>query len=145
MPDEEGLVSEADLRDVPLAELRKNLSPRSNELDRHHVTILSEVFDQLPPVVVHRESLTLVDGAHRVAAARLLKRSTIRALLVESSLEDAMVEAIRLNVCHGKPLTRQERRAAVGRVLSVKPEWSDRRIAETCGVSPRTVASARRE
>jgi hypothetical protein len=40
---------------------------------------------------------------------------------------------------------RRERRDAAGQLVRQHPEWSDRRIAELCGVSPKTVAQLRDE
>jgi hypothetical protein len=42
------------------------------------------------------------------------------------------------------PLSMRERRAAALRIVSAHPQWSDRRIAETCGVAPGTVATLRK-
>ncbi len=51
--------------------------------------------------------------------------------------------AVRLNIAHGLPLTRAERTAAAVRIIRCHPQWSDRMIAITVGLSPRTVAKAR--
>jgi hypothetical protein len=39
--------------------------------------------------------------------------------------------------------SRTERRSAAAQVLAAHAEWSDRRIAELCGISPKTVAQLR--
>ena len=44
---------------------------------------------------------------------------------------------------HGLPLTLRERKRAASRVLVAHPEWSDRRIAELCSISPKTVGRLR--
>jgi hypothetical protein len=62
-----------------------------------------------------------------------------------------VVTAERVRVAHDVPevspdgANRRERRVAAGGLLRLHPEWSDRRIAELCGVSPKTVAQLRSE
>ena len=55
------------------------------------------------------------------------------------------VQAVRRNIAHGLRLTARERRRCISRLLHFYPDWSDRRIAEICGVSPTTVKSVRLE
>jgi hypothetical protein len=54
------------------------------------------------------------------------------------------MEAVRRNVQHGLPLTIDDRRRAVVRVLAKHAAWSDRRIGSLCGLSDKTVARLRR-
>jgi hypothetical protein len=44
-----------------------------------------------------------------------------------------------------KPLTRQERRTAVARLLQERPDLSDRQMAQLAGVSHQTVGRVRRD
>jgi len=116
---------------------------RVDGVDAEQVRLLAESLVPLPPVVLHRPSLRVVDGAHRVLAARQRGDARIPAVFVDGSDLDAFVLAVRLNSRHGLPLTRKDRRAAVRRIVAHHPEWSDRRIAALAGVSPKTVASVR--
>jgi hypothetical protein len=50
---------------------------------------------------------------------------------------------VRANVRHGKPLTLSERESAAKRILQGHSLWSDRAIAEICGLAPRTIAVLR--
>src|SRR5205823_12956635 len=118
-------------------------SPRLAAADAQHARMLAENIENLPAVIVHEPSMTIIDGAHRVHAARMAGRSEIGVRLFRGSMEDAFVEAVRQNVLHGKPLTLREREQATLRLLDDHPDWSDRRIAEVCGLSPRTIASIR--
>jgi ParB-like chromosome segregation protein Spo0J len=123
--------------------LRCGLSPRERELDRIHVAALAELEGRWPPILVSRHDDWVVDGHHRIAAARMLGYSTVAAQLFDGTADDAFIESVRRNVEHGLPLTIDERKGAARRVLVDHPDWSDRRIAEVCGLSPRTVGRLR--
>ena len=112
-------------------------------VDESHVAMLAEAPGQLPPIVVHAATMTVVDGAHRVHAARARGESCIEAILVDVNATDAFVLAVGLNTRHGLPLSRADRRIAVTRILQCHPDWSDRRIATVAGVSPKTVGAVR--
>jgi ParB-like chromosome segregation protein Spo0J len=85
----------------------------------------------------------VIDGAHRVAAARQLGLPRLQAMVFDGSTSDAFVEFVRRNMDHGLVLTLRERKRAALRVLRLHREWSDRRIAELCGISPKTVGRLR--
>jgi len=131
------------VEEVPIERLRFGLSPRTQFCDVRHVAALAEVIDEVPPIVVHASTLRVVDGVHRVHAARSLGRTTIRAVLFDGNEADAHIEAVRSNVAHGKPLNLAEREAAARRILDLVPDWSDRRIAVVSGLSPKTVGRLR--
>jgi ParB-like chromosome segregation protein Spo0J len=132
------------LEEVPLDRLRFGLSPRIDEPDAEHVEALAGVITQLPPVIVHAHSMRVIDGVHRVLAARLRGQHTIKAYFFHGNEAEASLQAVLCNIAHGKPLTLAEREAAVSKVLQLHPEWSDRRIAAICGLSPKTVSSVRK-
>jgi ParB-like chromosome segregation protein Spo0J len=92
---------------------------------------------------VHRESLRVIDGVHRVRAARLLGRTRLPARLVDADADDAFVAAVRANTEHGLPLTVADRKAAAATILRSHPHWSDRMIADVVGLSAKTVATTR--
>lgn len=129
--------------EVAVAKLKLELSPRSEARDADHIRTLAGVFDELPPIIVHEATNQVIDGTHRVLAARQLGRSTICAVLRSGTVEDAFVEAVQANVTHGKPLSLSERRAAARRVLAMRPDWSDRRVSAVCGLSSQAVAAVR--
>lgn len=128
---------------VPIERLRFGLSPRRELCDAHHVAALTEVLDQVPPIVVHARTMRVIDGVHRVHAARSKGRSTIRAVLFDGDETDAHIEAVRSNVAHGKPLSLAEREEAASHILELVPAWADRRIAVVTGLSPKTVSRLR--
>ncbi len=137
-----------DLRDpaepIPIAALDLTGSPRLDGEDEGHVRGLAESGLPLPPIVVHRATMRVLDGRHRLRAAELHGDTTIDARFYEGSEADAFVLAVRLNAGHGLPLSRADRTAAARRIMTSHPHWSDRRIAATTGLSARTVASIRR-
>lgn len=131
------------VQDVLIERLRFGLSPRKEFCDARHVAALAEVLDDVPPIIVHLPTMRVIDGVHRVHAARSVGRVTIRAALFEGDEVEAHIEAVRSNVTHGKPLTLAEREEAAVKILELVPDWSDRRIAGASGLSPKTVARLR--
>ncbi|MDQ1294346.1 MAG: hypothetical protein QG608_2229 [Actinomycetota bacterium] len=129
---------------LPIAALSPGPLTRTGGTDDEHVLALAAVFEQLPPIVVHEGTLHVVDGLHRVDAAKLRGHTHIEALLVEGNPTEIFFLAVELKARNGRPLTRRDRRTTVHRILELRPMWSDRRIARLAGVSPTTVATARR-
>ncbi|CRK58739.1 StrR protein [Alloactinosynnema sp. L-07] len=128
---------------LTIARLKVHGSPRSLGLDADHVHTLAESLDALPPIVVHRGSMRVIDGAHRVRAAQSLGRTEIAARFFDGDDADAFVLAVRSNVTHGLPLSLADRKAAATDILESHPQWSDRMIARVTGLSPKTVARCR--
>jgi hypothetical protein len=81
---------------------------------------------------------------HRVHAAQLRGQEHIAARLFDGSEEEAFVLAVRLNSRHGLPLSTADRASAATRIMATHPQWSDRRIAGTTGLSAKSVAAIRR-
>lgn len=129
---------------LPIAALRPADSPRAVAEDAGHLRALSTTEGALPPITVHRPSMRIIDGTHRVRAAHLRGRSHIEARFFDGTADDAFVLAVESNVSHGLALTLAERSAAAERILASHPHWSDRAIASSTGLSAHTVASLRR-
>jgi ParB-like chromosome segregation protein Spo0J len=72
--------------EVALSSLRLKLSPRLETRDADHIRVLAGVFDELPPILVHSPTHQVIDGTHRVLAARQLGRSTVRAIFRSGSI-----------------------------------------------------------
>ncbi|MFI7576147.1 ParB N-terminal domain-containing protein [Micromonospora sp. NPDC049497] len=105
---------------------------------------MAEMEADLPPIVVHRATMRVVDGMHRLAAARLRGEQEICARMFDGDDHEAFLLAVRLNVSHGMPLTIADRRAAAIRIIQSHPQLSDRAIAFTAGLAAKTVGSLRR-
>jgi ParB-like chromosome segregation protein Spo0J len=128
---------------VAVAELSPGDSPRLSGVDWDNVAGLAEVEPaNLPPIVVHRATMRVFDGVHRLEAAKLRGDATIAVRFVDDECA-AFVEAVRNNATHGKPLTLGEKRAAAQKIIQACPEWSDRKVAEISGLSKTTVAKIR--
>jgi hypothetical protein len=130
---------------VALSALSLGESPRITPIDADHVSVLAELdAEVLPPIVVHRATMNVIDGWHRLAAARQRGDTDIHAIYFDGTADEAFIEGVRANVSHGRPLTLRDRRRAAHRVISTHPDWSDRAISRACGLSPKTVARERR-
>ncbi|OLZ44962.1 hypothetical protein BS329_34980 [Amycolatopsis coloradensis] len=111
--------------------------------DPKHVELLAEADADLPPVLVQRSTMRVIDGKHRILAARLRGDSEITITYFDGTDFEAFVQSVRSNVRHGLPLTRADREAAVLRILESQAAWSDRAIAEVTGLSAPTVGAIR--
>lgn len=129
---------------LPISSLAVEDSPRLSGENGDHSRILAEIEGDLPPIVVHRTSMRVVDGVHRVRAAQLRGSDTIEAVLYDGSVADAFVLAVNMNTTHGLPLARADRIAAVHRIMTSHPQWSNRMIASIVGLAANTVARIRR-
>jgi ParB-like chromosome segregation protein Spo0J len=118
-------------------------SPRRCGEDPEHIRLLAEASDKLPPITVHRPTMRVIDGVHRVRAARLNGTTEIRARLLDCDEDAAFVLAVKANVTHGLPLSHSDRAAAAARIIARHPRWSDRAVAAATGLSDKTVSRIR--
>ncbi|MFJ9107706.1 ParB N-terminal domain-containing protein [Streptomyces sp. NPDC102283] len=128
---------------VPIDQLTETCLVRVAGSCPDHVSTLAQCPDGLPPILVHRPTMRVVDGEHRLRAAKLRGDTTIGVRFVDGPEEDAFVLAVSANVAQGLPLTLADRTAAASRILSSHPHFSDRLIASTAGLSTKTVAAIR--
>ncbi|MGW5735030.1 MULTISPECIES: ParB N-terminal domain-containing protein [Streptomyces] len=130
--------------EVEIGSLSTADSPRISGIDQEHVEALAVVQSPLPPITVHRSTMRVIDGLHRVRAAELRGQRKIAVKFFEGDTADAFVLAVESNVTHGLPLTTADRKRAAGRIIASHPQWSDRMIASVSGIAPGTVAEIRR-
>lgn len=128
---------------VPVDALRPGDSPRRGGPDRQHVRALADSEDPLPPIIVNGATMRVIDGMHRLSAAKLRGHGTIDVRFVHCDAMSSFVLAVRANVTHGLPLSLTDRKAAAARILGYYPHWSDRAIAQASGLSANTVAQLR--
>ncbi|MFC8453205.1 streptomycin biosynthesis regulator [Kitasatospora sp. NPDC057223] len=129
---------------VPIGMLLPADSPRMSGENLDHARALGALDGDLPPILVHRSTMRVIDGMHRLRAAILQEQALVDVLFFDGTPEDAFVVAVRSNCRHGLPLTLAERAAAAARIMISHPQWSDRAIASVAGLSSKTVAALRR-
>lgn len=137
-------VTSAALTRLPLTDILQPDSPRLSGLNDEHARLLANSDAALPPILVNRCTMRVVDGAHRLLAAKLRGQESIDVDFCDCDNDEAFVLAVEKNATHGLPLSRAERSAATERILGAYPEWSDRAIAAVVGLSHKTVGSIRR-
>lgn len=119
-------------------------SPRLAGEDEEHIRVLAASDARLPPILVHRESMRVIDGMHRLRVAQLKGQDTIEVRFFDGSEDDAFVMAVKANMAHGLPLSLADREAAAVRIIDSHPQRSDRWIAAITGLAAGTVGSIRR-
>ncbi|MEV4583282.1 ParB N-terminal domain-containing protein [Nonomuraea jabiensis] len=129
---------------MPILALHLGDSPRLKGEDKAHIVRLAETEQPLPPIIVDRRTMRVIDGLHRLMAASLRGQESIDVTFFDGSPEDAFLLAVQSNVKHGLPLSQADRRAAALRILMTHPRMSDRAIAESAGLGTKAVAELRR-
>jgi ParB-like chromosome segregation protein Spo0J len=119
-------------------------SPRLQGENLGHTRMLASVGAKLPPIIVHRATMRVIDGAHRLGAARIRGDELIEARMFDGSEQEAYVLGVKANIAHGLPLSVSDRSTAAERIITSHPSWSDRTIAAATGLSARTIGNIRR-
>lgn len=130
--------------EIELSRLSSVCSPRTTGEDPEHVETLLSAEGELPPILVHRPTMRVIDGLHRLTVARVRGDTRIMARFVEGTESDAFVLAVKANIRHGLPLSLADRKRAAVQIIGTHPQWSDRRVASATGISAGTVADLRR-
>lgn len=128
---------------IEVSALSVDGSPRLQGEDTAHTRLLAETDATLPPILVHRATMRVIDGVHRVRAAQIKGEPTIAGQFYDGGEDVAFVLAVERNVAHGLPLSTADRKAAAARIITSHPNWSDRAIAASTGLSDRTVRMIR--
>ncbi len=131
--------------EVEIESLLPGDSPRLDGQNHAHVKLLAEASVRLPPIRVHRQTMRVIDGMHRLQAAVLQGRCTIDVVYFDGDETAAFLLAVEANTTHGLPLTLSDRRVAAAKIVSHCPMMSDRAIAAKVGLSPKTVGVIRRD
>ena len=113
---------------------------RANGLDFVTVQSYADSMEDgivFPPVEVVSDGdiFWLVDGQHRLEAAKKINKEQISCNVMEGDKRLAMLMSCSTNAEHGKPRTNEDKRQ---KVLMLDEEWrkkSDHKIAEHCKVS----------
>lgn len=129
---------------VPCASLKAADSPRLDGESIDHITVLAQASVHWPPIIVHRQTMRVIDGMHRLRAAQLRGDQSIEVKFFDGDADEAFIAAVRANITHGLPLTLADRKAAAQRILGCQPHRSDRWIGQATGLAAGTVAAIRR-
>lgn len=129
---------------VPVANLLPSDSPRLAGENLDHARALAESGAVLPPIIVHSATMRVIDGMHRLHAARMRGQDKIQVQFYDGDSDGAFVIAVQANIKHGLPLSLADRREAAARIVRSHPTWSDRAIASVTGLEHKTVGTIRR-
>jgi ParB-like chromosome segregation protein Spo0J len=129
---------------VPIDSLLPADSPRLAGESISHAQALAASEAELPPIIVQRTTRRVIDGMHRLRAAGLRGQSEILVRFYDSDDEDAFIAAVETNIAHGLPLSQADRTAAATRIVDMRPQWSDRKVASVTGLAATTVGVIRR-
>ena len=103
---------------------------------------------EFPPVVVFHDGADywLADGFHRFHAHAKAGKASIPAEVKAGTQRDAVLYSLGANCAHGLRRSNADKRKAVSAMLADAEwsQWSDRKIAEACGVSHTFVANLRK-
>lgn len=101
-----------------------------------------------PPIVVFYDGsfYWLADGFHRVMAATQAEKQSLEADVKHGTRRDAILYSVGANGKHGLRRTNEDKRRAIIALLDDEEwcKWSDRKIAELCGVGHPLVGDCRR-
>ncbi len=136
-------VSSQPVVEIPVDSLSIADSPRIAGESPEHIRALAAAETELPPIIVHRATMRVIDGVHRLRVAQLRREEKIAVQFFDGDDTDAFVLAVKANIAHGLPLSLADRKLAASRVIISHPQWSDRMIASVTGISAKTVAELR--
>jgi hypothetical protein len=118
---------------------------RLGPVRREHIERLERLKGDWPPILVNRWDWSIIDGYYRYLAAQRLGYTHISCGFFEGDADDVYLEALRRKAHQGLPLTMRERELAADCLLNSHFQWSDRRIAELCGLPLASVGRVRAE
>jgi hypothetical protein len=135
---------------LPLDSIRTDggTQPRA-QLDGAAVEEYADLHDAgvaFPPAVVFHDGgdYWLADGFHRYHGAKKVGKPSLLCEVRRGTVEEARWYAFGANKAHGLRRTNEDKRRAVQAALRMKPEKSDRAIADHCGVHHDTVSEYRK-
>jgi len=118
--------------------VREDVLPRERQ-DEDAIEQYAGMIDELPPIVVQRDTFVLIEGKHRLFAAPKALRDHVRIVELDVPDDELWERAFEENAAHGVRLTSRERTRAARRYLAAHPDLSDGAIAKWAGVDRITV------
>lgn len=141
--DGENVTAEPEIATIRCDAVKPADTPRLAGENREHIQVLAESPAEFPPILVHKSSMRVIDGMHRLAATRLRGHEEIKVQFFDGKEEDIFAISVQENIAHGLPLSLTDRKTAAARIVKANPEWSDRRIASVTGLSHKTIGAIR--
>lgn len=135
--------NKSDSQVIQIDLLRPADTPRLEGEDEDHAQRLAESEIRWPPILVHKATMRVIDGMHRLRAAKIKGQDAIEVEFFDGSEEAAFVEAVRANTVHGLPLSMKDRHSAALRIMFAQQDISDRAAAECTGLSAKTISRLR--
>ncbi len=122
--------------------LDRALNPRLHGVDQEVVEFYAGIYQEVvwPPIAVDKATMKLLDGWHRVEAAKRAGVYSLPVLWVESKDDEQFAHAVKFNLGHGLRLSREERLKAVAKLA--REGWTPERIVEFLGCTPILVKQA---
>lgn len=119
--------------------LDRALNPRLSGVDTEVVEYYAGIYQSVlwPPILVDRATRKLLDGWHRVEAARRAGVYTLEVQWVEAKEEELFALAVKANLEHGVRLRKEERLKAIARLQ--REGWTNERIAAFLSCPPSLV------
>ena len=111
----------------------RSLNPRLHGVDDDVVEFYASIFREVvwPPLLVDRASNKLLDGWHRVAAAKLAGVYSFAVQWIDAEEHELFAWAVKANLGHGMHLKKEERLKAIARLQ--RDSWNNDRIKEFLG------------
>ena len=139
------------MQEILIANIRTDGGVQSRvAIDAKYVDELAEQIKagiKLPPVDVYKDATGtwMADGFHRLRAHEAAGRPNIRAEIHKGGKAEAAWHSCGANKAHGLRRTNADKQRSVEMALRLKPEMTERAIAEHCGVaSPMVKATINR-
>lgn len=119
--------------------LDRTLNPRLHGVDQEVVEFYASIFKEVawPPILVHRATNKLLDGWHRIEAAKRAGVYSVPVQYIDAPEEELFALAVKANMGHGVHLSKEERYTAIARLQ--REAWSNERIAAYLGCTPAMV------
>ena len=128
---------------IPELIINDSWNIRANSLCKGRIAEYADHLEDLPPIRVARldGGLYLVDGWHRVTAARVRGMSEIEAEVDEklTTESEARIAAFKANIKHGLFLDNKQKREWFNAIKDLRPDWSTREWGKELGVNHSTI------
>jgi ParB-like chromosome segregation protein Spo0J len=115
--------------------LDRSLNPRLGGVDQEVVAFYATIFHDVhwPPILVDRATHKLIDGWHRVEAAKRVGVYTLPVQWLEVPTDEHFALAVKANLAHGIRLSKEDRLQAIEHLI--REGWTPERIANALGCS----------